>query len=196
VNAIRSLIVGTVFLGLVVLPAATAKPVEEKVSIELNLEGFALQTNTGTTFSATLNVTGEGTRTTPNGNGVQIRADKLVAHLVILDSEDDEVANYSAFVKFHAQQASSLAQGLPVGNFKFTLQITGKRSDAMISNNDTDDRVLSMNSKGSTSGAGDDDGFFAVQGSGQSTSQPEGRGSGARHFNMEWGGQGRIATAT
>lgn len=182
------------------VPVAVAKPSESDVEIELRLTGSATQTNGGPNpdFTFFLNVTGTGTKKTPNGNGVQIH-DKngLEGHLTVFDADGEQVVNYTVTVKFHAQQASAIAQGLPSGNFKFNLELTGKeRKGATINNASTDQRVLSMNAHGDTSGDpitdDDDNEFFAVSGKGQSTTKPQSQGP-ARHFNLDLAGQGRVS---
>lgn len=174
-------------------------PAGEPVHIQLNLTGVATRTDGGPDdgFTAFVNVSGEGTRRTNrgNGNGVQVRATGLTAHVLIMRNSDDaRVENFTALVGFHAQQASSAAHGEPDG-FRFSLQIRGKRSQAVVGNEDPDERVLAMNAHGTTTGAPDDNGTFMMDAKGQATTQPDGQGSGARHFNLRLAGTGSIRSA-
>ncbi|MBI2076788.1 MAG: hypothetical protein HYT80_00240 [Euryarchaeota archaeon] len=191
----RAVILAAVVVTVAFAPVALSAPAVEDVDIELNLEGVATQTSAGSNaYSATMNVSGEGTRKTPNGNGVQIKATDVEAKIVIVSTETgDEVANFTLLVNFHAQQASAIAQGLPQGNFKFNLELAGKRSEHTVAQNQTSGRILAMNAQGDTNGASDDDGFFAVTGQGKSTSKPS--AGGTTHFNIVWGGEGRIQTS-
>jgi hypothetical protein len=171
-------------------------PTSEPVDIQLNLTGVATRTDGGPDdgFVAYINVTGTGTRHTPNGNGVQIRGDDLTAEVKIVRTADNEtVAQYVALVDFHAQQASSIAQGLDAGNFKFSLGLHGKRSESVVSIEEGD-RIMAMNSHGSTTGPADEDGFHAVNGNGQTTLK-NGEKS-ATHYNVALGGTGGIFSAT
>lgn len=172
--------------------AVNAPPSQEEVTIQLNLTGVATKTDGGPDdgFTAFLNVTGTGTRYTPQGNGVQIRADGLTATILIVRNADNvTVENFTALVGFHAQSASCAAQGLEAGCFKFNLQVRGKRSEAIIGNENPNERVLSMGANGETVGT-PDGGVFAMDARGRATTQPDGTGSGAQHFNIDLAGQG------
>jgi hypothetical protein len=187
----RTLMIGLIAAALVI-PVVIAKPTEDTVDIELRLTGVATQTDGGpnSAFTAYINATGEGTRKTPNGNGVQIRADNLPASVIIVDADGDEVVNFTATLGFHAQQASALAQGLPAGNFKFNSGLHGQRSGSLGSTNG--DRIMSMNANGESHGSADEDtGFLAIVGHGQVTYKEGGSGD-ADHFNIEIGGEGKI----
>lgn len=171
-------------------------PSSEPVDIQLNLTGVATRTDGGPDdgFVAYINVTGTGTRRTPNGNGVQIRGDDLTAEVKVVRVADNvTVAQYVALVDFHAQQASSIAQGLEEGNFRFNLGLHGKRSESVVSIEEGD-RIMAMNSHGSTTGPADDDGFHAVNGNGQTTLK-NGEKS-ATHYNIALGGTAGIFSAT
>ncbi|HEV8359002.1 MAG TPA: hypothetical protein VGR28_00960 [Candidatus Thermoplasmatota archaeon] len=168
------------------------QPTQEEVTIQLNLTGVATQTNGGPDdgFTAYINVTGTGTKYTPQGNGVQIRADDLEASVVVVRTSDNvEVENFTALVGFHAQEASSIAQGLPAGSFDCQFQLRGQRSEVIVGNADDDERVLSIQAHGGTVGE-PDGGVFAMSASGTATTQPDGTGSGARHFNIDLSGEG------
>lgn len=169
----------------------------ENVDIQLNLTGVATQTSGGPNdgFVFYINASGDGVRRTPQGNGVQIKSDGLEALVTVINSATNEtVAQYTAILGFHAQQASAIAQGLDAGNFKFNMGLHGKRSESILSI-DVGDRVMSMNANGSTIGAANDDGAHAVSGHGQTTVK-NGRdgGNGATHYNFELGGTGSILT--
>lgn len=171
-------------------------PTSEAVDIQLNLTGVATRTDGGPDdgFVAYINITGTGVRRTPNGNGVQIRGDDLTAEVkVVRVSDNTTVAQYVALVDFHAQQASSIAQGLEAGNFKFNLGLHGKRSESVVSIEEGD-RIMAMNSHGSTTGPADEDGFHAVNGNGQTTLK-NGEKS-ATHYNIALGGTAGIFAAT
>ena len=187
--------------AIVAMPATLAGPgngngqTNEDVDITLNLEGEAIKTDGGpTAFMFYINATGEGVRTTPNGNGVQVRANALEAQVVVVDSDGTEVENYTALLKFHAQEASHIAQGLE--GFRFNMQLTGKRSDSVLGNNaNPDGRVLAMNSHGTTVGEADDDGAFAIEGRGQTTTKTGQGGNDADHYNFMLGGTGSIVAS-
>lgn len=177
-------------------PPASHGRTAEDVSIQLNLTGVATRTDGGPDdgFVAYINVTGTGTRWTPQGNGVQIRGDDLTAEVKVVRTADNTtVAQYTALVDFHAQQASAIAQGLEPGNFRFNLGIHGQRSEAIVGI-ETGDRVMAMNAHGSTLGPADDDGFHAVEGLGQTTLKAGGENS-ATHYNVAIGGTGAIFSA-
>lgn len=168
----------------------------ENVDIQLNLTGVATRTSGGPDagFVFYINATGEGVRRTPNGNGVQIKSDGLEAEVKIVNTATNEtVAQYTAIVGFHAQQASSIAQDLEPGNFKFNLGLHGKRTENVLSI-ETGDRVMAMNAHGSTLGPADGDGAHAVQGKGQTTLKDGRNGNGATHYNFQLGGTGSILT--
>lgn len=169
----------------------------EDVDIQLNLTGVATRTSGGpdSGFVFYINASGDGVRRTPNGNGVQIKSDGLEAAVKIVNSATNEtVAEYTALVGFHAQQAQALAQGLEPGNFKFNLGLHGKRSESVLSIS-TGDRVMAMNAHGTTLGPADDDGAHAVQGKGQTTLKDGANGNGATHYNFVLGGTGSILSA-
>jgi hypothetical protein len=169
----------------------------EDVDIQLNLTGVATRTSGGPDagFVFYINASGEGVRRTPQGNGVQIKSDGLEAEVKIVNTATNEtVAQYTAIVGFHAQQAAAIAQGLEPGNFKFNLGLHGKRSENVLSI-ETGDRVMSMNAHGTTLGAGDDDGAHAIQGKGQTTLKDGRNGNGATHYNFQLGGTGSILSA-
>lgn len=170
-------------------------PTKETVEIELRLEGEAIKTDGGPqSFMFFVNATGEGTRSTPQGNGVQIRADGLEAQVVVVDSDGNELENYTALLKFHAQEASHIAQGLE--GFRFNMQLTGQRSQSVLSNEaNPDGRVLAMNAHGTTVGEADDDGAFAVEGRGQTTTKTGRDGNDADHYNFILRGMGAIRAA-
>jgi hypothetical protein len=171
-------------------------PSSEPVDIQMNLTGVATRTDGGPDdgFVAYINITGTGTRRTPNGNGVQIRGDDLTAEVKVVRVADNvTVAEYVALVDFHAQQASSIAQGLEEGNFRFNLGLHGKRSESVVSIEEGD-RIMAMNSHGFTTGAADDEGFHAVTGDGQTTLK-NGEQS-ATHYNIALGGTAGIFSAT
>jgi hypothetical protein len=171
-------------------------PTSEAVDIQMNLTGVATRTDGGPDdgFVAYINITGSGVRRTPNGNGVQIRGDDLTAEVKVVRLADNvTVAQYVALVDFHAQQASSIAQGLEEGNFRFNLGLHGKRSESVVSIEEGD-RIMAMNSHGFTTGAADDDGFHAVSGDGQTTLK-NGEKS-ATHYNIALGGTAGIFSAT
>lgn len=170
----------------------------EAVAIQLNLTGIATRTSGGPDagFVFYINASGDGVRRTPQGNGVQIKSDGLEAEVKIVNTASNEtVAQYTALVGFHAQQASSIAQGLEPGNFKFNLGLHGKRSENVLSQ-EVGDRVMSMNAHGTTLGPADDDGAHAVQGKGQTTVKDGRNGNGATHYNFQLGGTGSILTQT
>jgi hypothetical protein len=170
-------------------------PTTEAVTIQMNLTGVATRTDGGPDdgFVAYINITGSGTRRTPNGNGVQIRGDDLAAEVKVVRTADNvTVAQYVALVDFHAQEASSIAQGLDAGNFRFNLGLHGKRSESVVSIEEGD-RIMAMNSHGFTTGPADDDGFHAVQGDGQTTLK-NGEQS-ATHYNIALGGTAGILSA-
>jgi hypothetical protein len=171
----------------------------EAVDIQFNLTGVATQTSGGPDagFTFYINASGEGVRRTPNGNGVQIKSDGIEALVTVINSATNEtVAQYTAILGFHAQQASAIAQGLDAGNFKFNMGLHGKRSVNVLAI-DVGDRVMSMNANGDTFGAANDDGAHAVAGHGQTTVK-NGRdgGNGATHYNFELGGTASILTQT
>lgn len=171
----------------------------EAVDIQFNLTGVATQTSGGPDagFVFYINATGEGVRRTPQGNGVQIKSDGLEAEVTVIDTATNEtVAQYTAILGFHAQQAQAIAQGLEAGNFKFNMGLHGKRSESIL-DIAVGDRVLSMNANGDTFGPADDDGAHAVAGHGQTTVK-NGRdgGNGATHYNFELGGTASILTQT
>lgn len=169
----------------------------EDVSIQLNLTGVATQTDGGPNdgFTFYINASGEGVRRTPQGNGVQIKSDGLLAEVKVVRVADNvTVAEYSALVGFHAQQASSIAQDLEPGNFKFNLGLHGKRSENVLGI-ETGERVMAFNAHGSTLGPADDDGAHAVQGRGQTTLKDGQDGNGATHYNFVLGGTGSILSA-
>lgn len=171
-------------------------PSQEAVDIRFNLTGTAIRTDGGPddSFTFFVNASGEGVRKTPNGNGVQIRADQLDANVVVVDANGDEVENYTATLRFHAQQASHLAQGMD--GFRFNMQLTGDRSESVTGNSaNPDGRVLAMNAHGTTIGDADDDGAFLVEGRGQTTTQPQGTGNGAAHYNFLLSGTASIQSA-
>ncbi len=177
--------------------SANNGPASEDVTIQMNLTGVATRTDGGPDdgFVAYINITGSGTRRTPNGNGVQIRGDDLTAEVKVVRVADNvTVAEYTALVDFHGQQASSIAQGLDAGNFKFNLGLHGKRSESVVSIEEGD-RIMAMNSHGSTTGPADDDGFHAVEGKGQTTLKAGGENS-ATHYNIQLGGTAGIFSAT
>lgn len=175
-------------------PGNGAGQTKETVDITLNLEGEAIKTdgNSPDTFVFYINATGEGDRVTPNGNGVQIRADRLDAQVVVINEVTGmEVENYTALLKFHASEASYLGQGLE--GFRFNMQLTGQRSESVLGNNaNPDGRILAMNSHGSTVGEADDDGAFAIEGKGQTTTKTGRDGNDADHYNFQLGGTGSI----
>ena len=169
-------------------------PTEEVVDVQLNLTGVATRTSGGPDagFVFYINASGDATRRTPNGNGVQIRGNDLEAQITIIRTADNEtVAQYTALVDFHAQQASSIAQGLDAGNFKFNMGLHGKRSESVVGI-DVGTRVMAFNSNGSTIGPADDDGAHAVSGHGQTTLKDGTNGNSATHYNFELGGTGSI----
>jgi hypothetical protein len=178
--------------------ATTEKPAFEEVIIQMNLTGIATRTDGGPDdgYTAYINVTGHGTRMVPNGKGVQIKATDLAADILVVRNDDGvEVENYTALVGFHAQQASCVATGGEDGCFKFGLQLRGNRVDKIVDNQNDDGRVLAMNAHGDTVGAPDQEGVFMMEAKGQSTTQPDGKGSGAAHYNVELGGTGSIRSA-
>jgi hypothetical protein len=177
--------------------AGSNGPSSEAVAIQMNLTGVATRTDGGPDdgFVAYLNITGSGVRRTPNGNGVQIRGDDLTAEVKVVRLADNvTVSEYTALVDFHGQEASSIAQGLEAGNFKFNLGIHGKRADSVVGISEGD-RVLAMNAHGFTTGAADDDGFHAVQAKGQTTVKDTGDNS-ATHYNIAFGGTAGIFSAS
>ena len=166
----------------------------EAVDIQFNLTGVATRTSGGPDagFVFYINASGEGVRRTPQGNGVQIKSDGLEASVKVVNSATNEtVAEYTAILGFHAQQAAAIAQGLEAGNFKFNMGLHGKRSESVLGIT-TGERVLSMNANGDTFGAADDDGAHAVQGHGQTTVKDGRNGNGATHYNFELGGTASI----
>ena len=170
-------------------------PATEAVTIQMNLTGVATRTDGGPDdgFVAYINITGSGTRRTPEGNGVQIRGDDLTAEVKVVRVADNvTVAEYDALVDFHAQEASSIAQGLDAGNFRFNLGLHGKRSESVTAIEEGD-RIMAMNAHGFTTGAADEDGFHAVDASGQTTLK-NGEQS-ATHYNVALGGTAGIFTA-
>lgn len=169
----------------------------EDVTIQLNLTGVATRTDGGPDagFVFYINASGDGVRRTPQGNGVQIKSDGLDALVKVVRLADNQtVAEYTATLGFHAQQASAIAQGLDAGNFKFNMGLHGKRSESVTSIS-TGERVLSMNANGSTIGAANEDGAHAVSGHGQTTLKDGQDGNGATHYNFELGGTGSILAA-
>lgn len=164
------------------------------VTIQLNMTGQAIRTNGGPddTFTFYVNASGDGVRSTPRGNGVQVRAQGMEAQIVVVDAEGTEVENYTAFLQFHAQQASYLGQGLD--GFRFSMQLAGSRSTNVGENRaNPDGRVLAFNAHGGTLGAADEDGVFALEGRGQTTTK-EGTDNNATHFNLLVGGTGSITS--
>jgi hypothetical protein len=171
-------------------------PTTEAVSIQMNLTGVATRTNGGPDdgFVAYINITGDGTRRTPNGNGVQIRGNDLTAEVKVVRLADNAtVAQYTALVDFHGQEASSIAQGLDAGNFRFNLGLHGQRSESVVEIQEGD-RIMAMNAHGFTTGPADDDGFHAVDASGQTTLKATGENS-ATHYNIAIGGTAGIFSA-
>lgn len=169
----------------------------EDVTLQLNLTGVATRTDGGPDvgFTFYLNASGEGVRRTPQGSGVQINSDGLLAEVKVVRLSDNvTVANYTARVGFHAQQASSIAQGLEPGNFRFNLQLEGQRSENVLGI-ETGERIMALNAHGSTLGPADDDGAHAVQGRGQTTLKDGADGTGATHYNFVLGGTGAILAA-
>lgn len=171
-------------------------PTHDTVDVQFNMTGTAIRTDGGPddTFTFFINATGEATRKTPNGNGVQIRADQLFANVIVVDADGNEVENYTADLRFHAQQASHLAQGLD--GFRFNMQLTGKRSDSVLSNENEGGRVLSMNAHGESTYVdstddGEDNGAFTVNGRGQTTTK-DGQDNSANHYNFLLGGTATI----
>jgi hypothetical protein len=167
----------------------------EAVDIDLRLTGDAERTGSDSgSFTFYLNATGTGVRQTPNGNGVQVWAQGLEAQIVVVDGDGNELENYTALVKFHGSESSYLGQGLE--GFRFNLQIVGQRSEAILLNTaNPDGRVLAANAHGNTVGEPDEDGAFAIQGRGQTTTQPNGNGSGATHYNFILAGAGSITAS-
>jgi hypothetical protein len=72
----------------------------------------------------------------------------------------------------------------------------GQRSEAILLNTaNPDGRVLAANAHGNTVGDADEDGAFAIQGRGQTTTKPNGNGSGATHYNFILAGAGSITAS-
>lgn len=192
--ALLTLVGGATFVN--AKPGDNGGNTYETVDIQLNLTGVATRTDGGPDagFVFYINATGEGTRRTPNGNGVQIKSDGLEASVKVVRTSDNEtVAEYTALLGFHAQQASSIAQGLDPGNFKFNMGLHGQRSENVLGIT-TGERVLAMNANGDTVGPADDDGAHAVAGHGQTTLKDGTSGNSATHYNFELGGTGSILT--
>jgi hypothetical protein len=185
-----------------VLPTTAAAPggtgnTYEDVDIQLNLTGNAVRTSGGPqdspSFVYYINATGEGVRRTPQGNGVQVKSDGLDAEVTIVNSAtNDTVAQFTARLGFHAQQASAIAQGLPAGNFKFNMGLHGPRSQNVLGS-ETGSRILAFNANGDTFGPADDDGAHAVAGHGQATLKDAGSHS-ATHYQLTLGGTASILT--
>ena len=191
---LASIVAPVSFVG--AAPPEGKGPVAEAVTVQLNLTGVATRTDGGPNdgFVFYVNASGDGVRRTPNGNGVQIRANDLTAEIKVVRTADNTtVAAYSALVDFHAQQASAIAQGLEPGNFRFSLGLHGDRGESVVSI-ETGDRVMAMNAHGTTLGPADEDGFHAVQGKGQTTLKAGGENS-ATHYNIVIGGTGAILSA-
>lgn len=206
----RRILTTTLALSLLLVPAGLAAPggvpgapsghggaTYETVDVQFNMTGTAVRTDGGPddTFTFYINATGEATRKTSNGNGVQVRADDLFASVIVVDADGNEVENYTAELRFHAQQASHLAQGLD--GFRFNMQLTGQRSDSVLSNENDGGRVLSMNAHGESTYVdstddGEDNGAFTVSGRGQTTTK-DGQDNSANHYNFLLGGTGTIS---